>query len=188
MVQSSHFDADQGGAYELVRQEWERKPPRPIVNGEICYEEHPGFDYGHRFDRADVRKAFWWTVLSGAFAGVTYGADGIWPWIREGDTLGGRQAKSFSTWRQSLDLPGAADLVRSKELLLEVGWQKLRPSPQRLLEVPARHVPVADSADGTLLLAYLPKMPQTWGYIELDTTRTETGRSRIVVASGERRK
>jgi hypothetical protein len=175
MVQSSHFDAHQNGAYELVSQEWQRQPPRPIVNGEICYEEHPGFDYGHRFDRMDVRKAFWWTVLDGAFGGVTYGADAIWPWIREGDTLRGREAGSFKTWRQSLDLPGAADLVRAKELLVKVGWSRLRPAPQRLLEIPARHVSVADSPDGSLLLAYLPRMPQTWGYIELDTSDQASG-------------
>jgi hypothetical protein len=170
MVQSSHFDATQSGAYELVQEEWKRDPPRPIVNGEICYEEHPGFDFGHRFDRSDVRKAFWWTVLSGALGGVTYGADGLWPWIREGDTLRGREPESFSTWRQSLDLPGAADLARAKEMLVEIGWQRLRPAPQRLLETPARHVPVAASPDGSLLLAYFPRMPQTWGYIELETS------------------
>jgi len=175
MVQSSHFDAYQNSAHELVSQEWQRQPPRPIVNGEICYEEHPGFDYGHRFDRMDVRRAFWWTVLDGAFGGVTYGADGIWPWIREGDTLRGREADSFSTWRQSLDLPGAGDLVRAKELLVKVGWSRLRPAPQRLLEIPARHVSVADSPDGSLLLAYFPRMPQTWGYIELDTSGLAPG-------------
>jgi len=175
MVQSSHFDAHQSGAYELVAQEWQRSPPRPIVNGEICYEEYPGFDHGHRFDREDVRRAFWWSVLNGAFGGVTYGADGIWPWIREGDTLRGRDAGSYKSWRQSLDLPGAADLARAKELLVSLGWSKLRPAPQRLLEIPARHVSVADSPDGTLLLAYFPRMPQTWGYVELDTTGLAPG-------------
>ena len=179
MVQSSHFDAYLNLAYELPRLEWARQPAKPIVNGEICYEGYPGFDWGHRFDRCDVRKAFWWSVLEGAFGGITYGADGIWPWAREGDSAPGAAPVPALTWRQALDLPGAADLVRSKDLLVEVGWWKLRPAPQRLLDVPARHVPVADTPDGNLLLAYLPKMPPTCAAIELETT----GLARDAVAS-----
>jgi hypothetical protein len=54
------------------------------MNGEPCYENHSfGGDNG-RCDDSQVRRAVWQSLLSGAKAGVTYGAHGLWGWYSEG--------------------------------------------------------------------------------------------------------
>lgn len=60
---------------------------RPVVNGEPCYEGHGHWGANGRFSRFDVRKAAWQSVLSGAKAGVTYGAHGIWSWHVNGKSF-----------------------------------------------------------------------------------------------------
>ena len=189
MVQSSHFDAYQDLAVSYPLQEWGRRPPKPVVNGEICYEGHAGFDYGHVFDRYDVRRAAWWSVLSGCLVGVTYGTYGVWRWLQEADRAGAPASKSpFRTWREALPLPGAGDLCRMKALLEEIGWHRLRPDPHRLLSVPARHVALAASGDAKLLVAYIPRMPPTCARAEIDLRGARRGAAAFLwdVETGER--
>jgi hypothetical protein len=169
MIQSSHFYAYQNLAIEYARQEWRRKPHKPIVNGEICYEQHAGFDYGHVFDRLDVRRASWWSVLEGCLCGVTYGASGVWNWARPGELDPSIRSAGSISWREALRLPGASDLVWMRRALEKLHWWRLIPSAQRLLGEPARHVAIASSRDGSLLLAYIPLMPPTCAEIQIDT-------------------
>ncbi|MBC8932636.1 DUF4038 domain-containing protein, partial [Escherichia coli] len=65
------------------------EPIKPVINSEPCYElmGYSRQKYG-RFSREDVRKAAWQSVLSGAIAGISYGAHGIWSWHEEGSTFG----------------------------------------------------------------------------------------------------
>ena len=171
MVQSSHFDACQNLAYELVREEWALDPPRPIVNAEICYEEHTGFDYQHRFNRSDVRQAFWWSVLAGALGGVTYGANGVWQWITEKE-----QSESGASIQSALKLPGAGDLSLAKKILEDLQWWEFEPAQHLLLTRPARHIPVVINQNRDLLLAYVPSsMPPFEGRIHLKTDKLKRG-------------
>ncbi|MEM3138429.1 MAG: DUF4038 domain-containing protein, partial [Thermofilaceae archaeon] len=79
MYQSGHDRDSQRLAYELAEKFYRMPVKRPVVNGEPCYEGIAGGKY-NRFTRADVRRAVWWSLLSGAKAGVAYGALGIWNW------------------------------------------------------------------------------------------------------------
>jgi hypothetical protein len=170
MVQSSHFDAYLELAHELVDEQWRLAPPKPIVNGEICFERGPGAYWGHKFDRRDVRKAFWWSVLSGALGGITYGADGVWQWKRPGETTWYPGGNEVLSWNDALALPAVQDLARARELLSRLTWWRLSPAQQRLKQRPLRHVSVSAAEDGSLLLSYLPAMPPTVGEVELDTS------------------
>ncbi len=167
MIQSSHFDAYPNLAYEYTAQEWGRQPKKPVVNGEICYEGHAGFDYGHVLDRYDVRRAAWWSVLSGCLVGITYGANGIWKWFREEDRSG-KHKVAFQLWREALELAGATDLCRMRILLEEIEWWRLEPAQGLLVSLPIRHTAVAAAPDGQLLVAYIPRMPPTCATIALD--------------------
>jgi hypothetical protein len=154
MVQSSHSDAWQNAHYERAEQAYRLSPGRPLVNGEICYEGAPGFDFGHAFDAGEVRRAFFWSLFSGSLAGVTYGADGVWGWGE--DVLG------------KLALPGAADLCRAKGYLERHAWHTLRPAQARLVSPTPRRVPVAEGE--SLLMAYVPHpMIPTQSGFALDT-------------------
>ncbi len=84
MYQSGHHLQGQHCCYDLATSFYQQPVKRPIINGEPCYEGHGhGSRYG-RFNEFDVRKAFWQSVLSGAKAGFTYGAHGIFSWHTKG--------------------------------------------------------------------------------------------------------
>lgn len=109
MYQSGHGKLEQNLPYVLAKRCLEYSVKRPIVNGEPCYEGHPyGFTKEGRFRTFDVRKAIWQSLLSGASAGVTYGAHGIWCWHREGAEFKGVEfsGEPFE-WRIALSFNGA---------------------------------------------------------------------------------
>lgn len=63
-----------------VAARWDKLPPRPLINMEPVYEE-----INPDIRAADVRNAAYWSIFNAPAAGFTYGANGIWPWLREGN-------------------------------------------------------------------------------------------------------
>jgi hypothetical protein len=108
--QSSHYVNSQDQAYILAGKFLEKPVKKPVINSELCYEAHAfGGRYG-RYNEFNVRKAIWQSLLSGAKAGVTYGAHGLWGWYKEGkqfenEGFGGKPL----SWRTALNLKGAWD-------------------------------------------------------------------------------
>lgn len=88
MYQSGHgFDhgvKEGSPTYGLAEKFYNKPVKRPIINGEPCYEGMGISGKYGRFKAFDVRKAIWQSLLSGAKAGVTYGAHGLWSWHKEG--------------------------------------------------------------------------------------------------------
>lgn len=90
---------------------------KPIVDTEPCYEGH-GYAYAYgRFKAFDIRHATWQSLLSGASAGITYGAHGIWQFFRDGDVF---KSCDFSSqpfnWHAALTFEGAWDVGFAKWL------------------------------------------------------------------------
>ncbi len=125
MYQSGHNQAFQSSAYELAEIFYDMEPKRPVINSEPCYEMM-GYSrkaYG-RFSREDVRKVAWQSVLSGAFAGITYGAHGIWSWHNEQLTFDSSVGEAFETpydWHEALKFEGAWDYGFLKHFIEK--WQ-----------------------------------------------------------------
>ncbi|NQW47371.1 MAG: DUF4038 domain-containing protein [Planctomycetes bacterium] len=112
----------------IVSSAYSTKPPMPVLVGETCYEGHMQQGFG------DVqRRIFWQSILSGA-AGHTYGAAGIWHAGVEGDHgnwgMWGRQPYDYTTWKEGMNYPGAAQLGIGKKLLEQYPWQKFEPHPE----------------------------------------------------------
>jgi hypothetical protein len=109
MFQSGH-DAEQRLPIALSRKFYGLPVKRPVVNGEVCYEGHGfGNTYG-RFGAWHVRRAIWQSLLSGAKAGVCYGAHGVWSWHRRGLDFPGKPFSSTPyTGAFAARLPGAWD-------------------------------------------------------------------------------
>ncbi|MCY2950469.1 MAG: DUF4038 domain-containing protein [Planctomycetota bacterium] len=101
----------------------ERNPAMPVLIGEFCYE-------GHMQEGApDVqRHVFWGSVLTGS-AGLTYGAAGVWHASVEGDP-GTAGIYDFTTWKEGMNYPGAAQLGRGKKLLEQYQWWRFQPHPE----------------------------------------------------------
>ncbi|MGT2756618.1 DUF4038 domain-containing protein [Streptococcus ovuberis] len=113
MYQSGHNQQFQETAYTLADYFYQKMPIKPVINSEPCYElmGYSRREYG-RFDRRDVRKIAWQSVLSGAHAGITYGAHGIWSWHDESLVFDSSIGEAFETpydWRDALKFEGAFD-------------------------------------------------------------------------------
>ncbi len=85
MYQSGHIVRDKNYSISLAKVFAQKQPHRPIINSEPCYEGHNRAEGFGRYSSFDVRKAMWQSVLSGAKAGVSYGAQGLWGFARYGE-------------------------------------------------------------------------------------------------------
>jgi len=110
-------------------------PARPVLNGEPCYADMQEYSGDEVFDRETVRAAGWLSVLAGANAGLTYGALGIWPWHRAGDTFEAADRWGDpKSWDEALEFPSADDYGRLAELLDGLRVHALSPRPDLLAE------------------------------------------------------
>lgn len=117
--QSGHFIPGQHFAYDIPKAMRGEGYSKPIINTEPCYEQiaAPG---KIRFTNRDVRRAAWQSVLSGATAGVTYGAHGVWSWHHHGQSFDSfiRKGAGFALpfdWHKALHFKGADDMHYLKE-------------------------------------------------------------------------
>lgn len=111
MVQSGH-DHREIDNYVLIGADYGRHPVKPVLDGEPCYEDHPrGFkaENGY-FDAADVRKAAYYALLSGAF-GHTYGHHSIWSMTTEPDDY------FILHWKNAVMRPGALQMRHVRALM-----------------------------------------------------------------------
>ncbi len=131
MVGGSHEQAVAiSSAVQILTDAYNVEPPMPVLVGETCYEGHmqTGFQYIQR-------HMFWQYMLSGA-AGHTYGAAGIWHASVEGDpgcassAFGGRKVYDWTTWREGMNYPGAAQIGLGKKLLEQYPWHRFEPHPE----------------------------------------------------------
>ena len=111
MIQSSHGNLNNEN-YKMVTDDYNRMPTKPTFDAEPCYEDHPiGFkEVNGYFDAADVRKAAYWAVFSGAM-GHTYGHHCIWSMRTEVEPY------FIMTWKTALLRPGAEQMKHVKALM-----------------------------------------------------------------------
>jgi len=159
MNQTSHAAPTHPNQLFIAR-DYALTPVKPTLDGEPRYEQLPmGFyNKGHaalrRFDDADVRRAAYAAVFSGA-CGHTYGNNNVWQMYDKGRTpvIGANQ-----TWRESLHHPGARQMGYLRALMERMDFSGLRPAQALLLQSPAAHegVFVLLASDASRLLAYSP--------------------------------
>ena len=149
---------------DMALQSFELSPRLPVMNLEPMYEAH---GYGNRFGRfgaADIRRAFWFSVLGGAKAGFAYGAHGIWMFYDDSGFNNEYWSKVPLNWRAALQLKGAEDFIAGTELFEKEGLWKLEPR-QELLLMPYREIRVAASPDRSLIAVYSTAAT----YVDLET-------------------
>lgn len=158
MYQSGHNAQEQKMAYVLAETFYKNYPPKPIINSEPCYEQmgYSRQNYG-RFQPYDIRKAAWSGILSGACAGVTYGAHGVWNWKKKGrrrnPVLGEGFDESFAV-QDALQFPGAWDYGYIINFLESRKITELKPV-QKLLADLSPEIRMAETQDKRYLL-YIP--------------------------------
>ena len=133
-----------------------KKPvKRPIINGEPCYEG-AGYAYTYgRFKEFDIRKATWQSLLSGAKAGVTYGAHGIWSWHKQGSSFSSVEFIGMPfDWRTALRFKGAWDVAYARWIFESWQLQQLEPAAAVLNKSP--EIRMAMSNDQSRFAIYAP--------------------------------
>lgn len=105
------------GRYDKTREDYDRVPIKPVLDGEPIYEGHPvSFNakaLGHSV-AADVRRPFYWDVFGGAF-GHTYGHHSVWSFY---DSRRKPVNAPILTWREAIDEPGAFQVGIGKRLMM----------------------------------------------------------------------
>ncbi len=184
MFQSGHQIHAEDKPTEYAEKSCALAPYKPVVNSEPCYEGMSAFDFQGlskmmmntseknldmykrvqkhlantrvRFDAYDVRRAMWQSVLSGAKAGVAYGAQGLWNWRTHAthremspDQYGG----SF-TWSTALRFEGAWDAVYIKWIFENYDLFDIEPSDQ--YECGSTAVTMCASRDMSKIIVYFP--------------------------------
>lgn len=143
-----------------MAQQWDKLPPRPLINLEPNYEE-----IHFRITAEDVRNASYWSIFATPLAGITYGANGIWPWIqKEGDLVenhGNPGGKGPSTWEQSIEFPGSLQIGYLSNFIQQFAWWDLKPSLELLAHQPGEEVynyfvSLVGNEDLSTLMAYTP--------------------------------
>jgi hypothetical protein len=149
--------------YASTRSDYDRKPVKPVIDGEPLYEDHPlsfkAADHGHSL-AADVRRPLYWDLFSGA-CGHTYGHHSIWQfWQPDRKPVN----NPLLPWRAALDQPGAGQMQHGRRLI--ESRPILTRIPDDSLLVPA---PVATAVPGAGRYRYV-------------ATRDERGRYAFVYA------
>ncbi len=156
--QSGHNAKDLSMPYSLCERMLEKYPGKPLINSEPCYEEmgYSGNMYG-RWRRSDIRRAAYASVLSGACAGITYGAAGIYSWHKVKKGFAMKLGEGFDkpkSWEEAMAFEGAWDYGYLKMLMEALGVTELVPQ-QELLMNDTADIRVAKGGEG-LLLMYVP--------------------------------
>jgi hypothetical protein len=158
--QSSHNN-DQGTVDWITKgpmsKEWAYLPARPTINLEPNYEE-----IRFKITDKDVRNAVYWSLFTAPIAGVTYGANGIWPWLHTGEKiLNHSDAPGTSSWDVSINFPGSLQMGYMAQFIKQFEWWNLYPDGELLIDQPGdsvfnHFVSLVKSPDNKTILAYLP--------------------------------
>jgi len=154
MLQSGHGQKNTPN-YAMIAHDLALEPPRPAMDGEPNYEDHP---VRHKkeegwFDQWDVRKLCYWGLFAGA-CGHTYGAHPIWQFW---DGQHPPAADPRHTWMEDLQLPGSAQVGYARRLLESRPYLSRVPDQTLLMgsdgEGP-NHRQATRDAEGTYAMVY----------------------------------
>jgi hypothetical protein len=104
------------GRYDQTRADYDRTPPKPVIDGEPIYEGHPvafkAKELGHSI-AADVRRPLYWNLFSGA-CGHTYGHHSVWQmWAPDRAPVN----DPLLPWFDAFDEPGAGQMRHGRRLI-----------------------------------------------------------------------
>lgn len=116
------FNMNQNGhnvtyeTFRRTRQVYDLQPPKPVIDGEPIYEDHPiAFrpqENGHS-TAADVRRPLYWDLFAGA-CGHTYGHHSVWQMYAPGR---GPINGPLMPWFDAIQQPGAGQMQYGRRLI-----------------------------------------------------------------------
>ncbi len=104
------------GRYDKTKEDYDRAPTKPVIDGEPIYEDHPvsfnAKNFGHSI-AADTRRPLYWNLFSGAF-GHTYGHHSVWQMWSPGKSP---INNPLMPWFEAIHQPGAAQMQHARHLM-----------------------------------------------------------------------
>jgi hypothetical protein len=154
-IQSGHnFQSD---SFPFVTKDYAMSPPKPTVDMEPAYENHPTGDGKPHVSAHKVRTEAYSAMLAGA-AGHAYGTVEMNSFLKDADgpfpTKNGLQH-----WRTAMSYPGARQMGLLRRLFEQYPWYKLIPDQSVLASDPGAapyRRATARADDGRFALAYSP--------------------------------
>jgi hypothetical protein len=150
--------------YAGTRADYERKPIKPVIDGEPIYEGHPvafnAKEFGHSI-AADVRRPLYWDLFNGA-CGHTYGHHSVWQLWKPGRNP---VNSPLMPWTEAIDEPGARQmqfgrrLIESRPILERVPDDELIVPSDPPTNVPGagtRRMVATRGNDGSYAMIYVP--------------------------------
>lgn len=102
--------------YAKTRDDYNRTPIKPVLDGEPIYEDHPIYfnakENGHSV-AADVRRPLYWDLFGGA-CGHTYGNHAVWQMYQPGHPP---INNPLMPWTEAIQQPGASQMQYARKLL-----------------------------------------------------------------------
>jgi len=147
---------------QIVPAAYNRTPPMPAINAEVCYEGHMQSNW------QNVQRFMFWTSLLSGTAGYTYGAGGIWQMNTHAQPHGpSPQGVTYENtpWDVAAQLPGARQLGLGKELLTRYPWQEIHPLPDSVeprWNPDNYFLPYAAGIQDEVRLIYIPGRIYQW--------------------------
>ena len=164
MIQSGHRWAVPN--YQFITHDYDLKPPKPTIDMEARYENHPdGPNTDVRMDAHQEREAAYWAMLAGA-AGHGYGCNDMWQ-LYNPERMPAADDQSFpferlrgtTHWRKAMDFEGAFSMGPMRKLFELRPWYKMVPDQSVIASGQGEgedHVQAARASDGSFIVAYLP--------------------------------
>jgi hypothetical protein len=153
-IQSGHnFQSD---SYRFVSKDYALKPPKPTVDMEPAYENHPTGANKPRVDCHKVRSQAYAAMLAGA-AGHGYGALDLFYLFKDND--GPFPRDGFQPWRKALAYEGSTQVGLMRRLFELRPWYKMVPDQSVLTSDQGTELDRVRSARaeaGSFLIAYVP--------------------------------
>lgn len=132
----------------------EKRVPDGVLNEDGLIVNKSHFKDGF-FNDYDVRVHAYWNILSGA-CGYTYGNNAIWQMFKKGGEIA---IPALYDWRESMDRPGAFDMIQVRELF-ESKLGKMVPDQSIVYGINRKgenYIVSAGSTDKTFAMIYLAK-------------------------------
>lgn len=152
------------GRYDKTREDYDRTPTKPVIDGEPIYEDHPvSFNVknlGHSV-AADVRRPLYWNLFGGAF-GHTYGHHSVWQmWSPGKNPIN----NPLMPWSEAIHQPGAGQmqygrrLIESRPFLTRIPDDSIVVKDRIETSIPgtgSRHFAGTRDESGTFAMVYAP--------------------------------
>lgn len=165
--QSGHAEREIA-VWNWVTRDLAMTPPKPTLDMEPCYEDHPVNPWDGKWTRKergyftayDVRARCYESVFAGA-CGITYGHHQVWQFLNKelnkpvniGDTLIG--------WQKAAKAEGAYQMQYLKNLLLSRPYFTRIPDQSLIASDPGtsytNHIQATRDSEGSYALIYLPQ-------------------------------